>query len=332
MWEVGGRWFAAVLDAPVFVEVTGTSKRSCLDELREATGDVSLTVEVIPSVVGVAEAAEIMGWDKRRVVTYIDRGSFPEPLDDARVGQDLAPRGRRGVRRGVARPPSERQGIPARMSSSERRLYLIRHGKADRRSPHEAETPRGVAADPPLDDIGREQAVALARRLARMPAPAAIYCSTLTRARQTIEPFVEATGAEVTYDDDLAEWFGGDWEFKEFEELLVEHPEIPSRILLQDPLFYLAPGGEPFARSRPGSSGRSRVRWKSHPEGDLWVVCHGGVINAYLGWFLEIEEQEMFFLPPNTSINTVLVRGDRRLLWFLADDTHFTAPELFPEG
>ncbi len=29
---------------------------------------------------GVAEAAEIMGWDKRRVVTYIDRGSFPEPI------------------------------------------------------------------------------------------------------------------------------------------------------------------------------------------------------------------------------------------------------------
>jgi hypothetical protein len=81
MWEVGGRWYAAVLDAPVYVEVTGTSKRSCLDELRTATGDdVVLTVEVIPSVVGVAEAAEIMGWDKRRVVTYIDRGSFPEPL------------------------------------------------------------------------------------------------------------------------------------------------------------------------------------------------------------------------------------------------------------
>lgn len=88
MWELGGRWFAAVLDAPVYVEVTGTSKRSCLDELREATGeDVPLTVEVIPSVIGVAEAAEIMGWDKRRVVTYIDRGSFPEPLTTLASGR-----------------------------------------------------------------------------------------------------------------------------------------------------------------------------------------------------------------------------------------------------
>ena len=81
MWHTGGRFYAQVLDAPVFLEVTGVSRRECLAELREATGDdVSLTVEVVPDVVGVAEAAEIMGWDKRRVVTYIDRGSFPEPI------------------------------------------------------------------------------------------------------------------------------------------------------------------------------------------------------------------------------------------------------------
>ena len=34
----------------------------------------------IPPLAGVAEAAEILGWDKRRVSTYISRGSFPEPL------------------------------------------------------------------------------------------------------------------------------------------------------------------------------------------------------------------------------------------------------------
>lgn len=81
MWQVGGRWYAAVTGAPVYLEVTGTSKGSCLDELRKATGDDgALVVEVIPDVVGVAEVAEIMSWDKRRVVTYLDRGSFPEPL------------------------------------------------------------------------------------------------------------------------------------------------------------------------------------------------------------------------------------------------------------
>ena len=81
MWETGGRFYAHILDAPAYIEVTGVSRHEWLEQLRVATGDdVDLTIEVVPSVVGVAEAAEIMGWDKRRVVTYIDRGSFPEPL------------------------------------------------------------------------------------------------------------------------------------------------------------------------------------------------------------------------------------------------------------
>ena len=80
MWEFGGRWYAQ-LDSPAFIEVTGVSRRACLEELRKITGDdVTLAVEVVPSLAGVAECAEIMGWDKRRVITYLNRGSFPEPL------------------------------------------------------------------------------------------------------------------------------------------------------------------------------------------------------------------------------------------------------------
>jgi hypothetical protein len=88
MWESGGRWYARILDASAYIEVTGVSRHQCLDELRKVTGDdVTLAVEIVPDVVGVAEAAEIMGWDKRRVVTYIDRGSFPEPLTSLASGR-----------------------------------------------------------------------------------------------------------------------------------------------------------------------------------------------------------------------------------------------------
>jgi SAM-dependent methyltransferase len=62
-----------------------------------------------PRLVGVAEAARILGWDKRRVSTYVRRGSFPEPVaslaggrvwaeDDVRAFAD-AFRVRRGRRR-----------------------------------------------------------------------------------------------------------------------------------------------------------------------------------------------------------------------------------------
>jgi len=88
MWETGGRWYAHVLDVDAFIEVTGTSRERCLHELRALTGDdVDLLIDVIPTVVGVAEAAEIMGWDKRRVITYLDRGSFPEPLTTLASGR-----------------------------------------------------------------------------------------------------------------------------------------------------------------------------------------------------------------------------------------------------
>ena len=214
---------------------------------------------------------------------------------------------------------------------TERRIYLIRHGKADHRSSAHTLTPRGDTADPPLDATGREQAIALTRRLLMMPDPAAIYCSTLTRARETIAPYLEATGRTAAYLDDLAEWHAGDWELKEFEELLTEHPEMPARVLFQDPVFVLAPNSEPVEAFRRRVVGAVEGTLASHPEGDIWVVCHGGVINAYIGHLLGVEDQEMFFLPPNTSINTVKVDGDRRTMWFLGDDTHYTSPELFPE-
>jgi len=214
---------------------------------------------------------------------------------------------------------------------TERRIYLIRHGKADHRSSRHAQTPRGATADPPLDDTGRAQALALTRRLRMMPSPAAIYCSTLTRARETIQPYLDATGESATYLDDLAEWHAGDWELKEFEELLTEHPEMPSRILLQDPVFVLAPHSEPVHAFRSRVVGAVEEILMAHPNGDVWIVCHGGVINAYIGEILGVEEQEMFFLPANASINTVKIDGERRTMWFLGDDTHYTSPELFPE-
>jgi hypothetical protein len=88
MWGTGGRWFARILDSPAYIEVTGVTRERCLAELRKITGeDAVLTIEVLPALVGVAEAAEIMGWDKRRIITYIDRGSFPEPLTSLAMGR-----------------------------------------------------------------------------------------------------------------------------------------------------------------------------------------------------------------------------------------------------
>lgn len=69
------------------VSVTAEGRDDCIRRVRDAVmarrpnGEPPvLVVETAPALVGVAEAAAILGWDKRRVVTYIDRGSFPEPV------------------------------------------------------------------------------------------------------------------------------------------------------------------------------------------------------------------------------------------------------------
>lgn len=79
MWEESGRW-RGHLDGSTKA-VSATSRQTCLAALRRAAGTgVSITVEIMPELAGVAEAAEIMGWDKRRVITYVSRGSFPKPV------------------------------------------------------------------------------------------------------------------------------------------------------------------------------------------------------------------------------------------------------------
>ena len=68
--------------------IEAPSRERLLGKLRDAVGDDAiLTVEISPSLVGVAEAAALLGWDKRRVITYVDRGSFPSPVAELASGR-----------------------------------------------------------------------------------------------------------------------------------------------------------------------------------------------------------------------------------------------------
>jgi 2,3-bisphosphoglycerate-dependent phosphoglycerate mutase len=212
---------------------------------------------------------------------------------------------------------------------SRRVLWLIRHGRADFGASEFAETPRGRQFDPPLDETGREQADKLARRLVGMdPPPVAVYCSPLRRARETVAPYAERSSLDVHFDDDLVEVNTGEWESKTFEEILAADAEILRRILDHEAIWHRAPGAETLASLRARVSRSVEGILRRHTEGDVVVICHGGVINAYIAPILGLEH-EMFFLPENTSVNTVVIEdGDRRVR-FLNDVLHLTDPHLF---
>ena len=94
--EQDGRWRAVAEGHPI--EVTGRDVRECVRNVHKAAlslmpavsgeaGPPVVFVEVLPKLVGVAEAAALMGWDKRRVATYVRRGAFPEPVAELAGGR-----------------------------------------------------------------------------------------------------------------------------------------------------------------------------------------------------------------------------------------------------
>lgn len=213
--------------------------------------------------------------------------------------------------------------------SAPRLLFLIRHGRSDAAADDVVETPRGPQWDPPLDEVGRRQAELLTRRLLLMdPRPAVVYSSTMRRARQTITAFAERSGHDVQYDDDLIEANIGAWESKPFEEIIASDEQMLHRFRNQDAIWRHAPGAESLEGLRQRVRSAVEGILGRHRRGNVIIVAHGGVINAYVGEVLGLE-QEMFFLPENTSLNSIVVDGDRRAVRFLNDDRHLAQPHLF---
>ena len=91
-----GRWRAA---ADGFdVEVEGKDAKECVRKAHQAAlkllpavswerGPPVVFLEVFPRLVGVAEAATVLGWDKRRVATYVKRGAFPQAVEELAGGR-----------------------------------------------------------------------------------------------------------------------------------------------------------------------------------------------------------------------------------------------------
>ena len=213
---------------------------------------------------------------------------------------------------------------------TDRVLYLIRHGQSDfawRGEPWASA--RGEQWDPPLSAHGAEQAALLAGRLLVMDLePFVVYSSPLRRANQTADAFARLAGTEVTVDDELVEAHIGGWEGKPFEEIIGSDPEVVQHIRNQRAIWHRAPGAE------GGDGFRTRVRTavdaivEGHPGENVLIFAHGGVINAYVGDLLGLR-QEMFFLPENTSLNSIDVDGETRTVRFLNDVLHLTDPLFF---
>jgi probable phosphomutase (TIGR03848 family) len=159
-------------------------------------------------------------------------------------------------------------------------VLLVRHGLTGATGSVLAGRTPGI----PLDDRGREQAAALAARLASLPVDA-IVTSPVQRCRETADAIAAARNGHpvaVTEDEQLAEVRYGDWTGK------------PLRRLARDPLWR-AVQAHPSAVRFPGADGEAMadvqhraVRairdWNRRLGPDaVYLICsHGDVIKSVI--------------------------------------------------
>lgn len=180
-------------------------------------------------------------------------------------------------------------------------LLLIRHALPVRID--EGDGP----ADPDLSEAGHAQAAELAAWLVDEGLEA-IWSSPMRRARQTAAPVEAATGLTAAIDDDLREFDAEESHYIPMEEL--KGTDDPRWRELIERLG--AP--EQYAFRDQAAAAVERIV-EAHPGQRVAVVCHGGVVNAYLSTILGID-RPLFFEPTYTSISRVMAssRGHRSLV------------------
>jgi probable phosphoglycerate mutase len=190
-------------------------------------------------------------------------------------------------------------------------LLLIRHAL-----PQRLEQTEGPA-DPDLSPEGWDQAGRLATWLLGERIDA-VCSSPLRRAVQTAEPLAEAKRLDIEVVDGVAEWDREATSYIPVEELRAR----------RDAVWLALAAGELDQLGVDPVAFRERVVQAmdgiaaTHPDQVVAVVCHGGVLNAYLSTVLGLDRL-LFFPPDYTCINRVEVgRSGKRLLRSLNETPH----------
>ncbi|MGH3666060.1 MAG: histidine phosphatase family protein [Egibacteraceae bacterium] len=193
-------------------------------------------------------------------------------------------------------------------------LVLVRHGTT-------ATTGKrlGGRTDASLDDKGREQAEAVAERLADVPLKA-VYASPLPRTRETAEIVARPHRLKVRDDGGLLEVEYGRWTDRPLKPLLRTKlwPVIQLR-----PSLAGFPSGETIRGAQLRAVDALEAIVTRHPRHAVAVVSHADVIKAvvsfYLGQPLDLF-QRLHVSPASATVLSVSADGGQPLLLRFNDD------------
>lgn len=197
-----------------------------------------------------------------------------------------------------------------------RRVLLWRHG----RTAWNADGRFQGQLDPPLDEVGREQAAQAAQVLAALN-PAAVVTSDLVRARETAAHLGLAASLDVKPDARLREINLGDWQGLRRAEVEERFPEeYASWLRGEDTLRGGgASGAETYAQVAARATDCVVEELTSVPDdGLLVVVVHGGTARAIVGGLLELDPASWWrFAPLGNCCWSMLVATERG--WRMAE-------------
>lgn len=174
-------------------------------------------------------------------------------------------------------------------------------------------------ADPPLDDVGRRQAQALAARL-QTENIAYVYSSPLQRARATADLIAQLRRCRVIPDDRLMERHFGEWTGLTGSEVDERLAQMPAGFSWPTDG---APGGENQAQLVARAQSFFDEIVQGQPRAGVAVISHGGLLSAYLRHLLGIPlERRVHFGWKNTAVTCVKLEAGQIYLWRLGDDRH----------
>ena len=150
------------------------------------------------------------------------------------------------------------------------RLVLWRHGRTEWNVTGRFQG----QADVPLDEVGRQQAVAAARVVAGFE-PVSIYSSDLLRTLQTAEPLAARTGLEVQTDKRLREIHVGSWEGLLGEEIRARDPELAEQVWLGEDVRRSSTGESPQEVADRVAEALTEIAETADDNATIAVVTHG---------------------------------------------------------
>lgn len=172
-------------------------------------------------------------------------------------------------------------------------LIVVRHGQTEANA-------RGVLlgrSDPPLDDIGRDQAAAVASALAPLAPTVRVISSPLTRTRETAA--IIAGEGPVEIDD---RWIELDYGGLEGVPVL-DVPAATWQAWRRDPDFSPA-GGETLHALGERVSGACDELFADAVDRDVVVVTHVSPVKAAVAWALGVGDEvtwHMYVAPGSIS-------------------------------